>query len=642
MSESLPLHEILEQLRQFGVVANLDDADQVVGIPVGFRLRDGGTLVFDAAEAVPFEGFDSDQIGLATLNTSGVVRSVFGLAKRVPHLAANTNALSTPLGNLILQAFEGQSGSVYHEGYRYHTAPARYGKHASVAILVTNAGDERRQQLGLTQFERVANVLTNLGMVLSMHQTVQSLCVAAAHEIASKADLAAALIWTLSPDDRHLVLTAHVGVNRVGAQTLERIDTTGGSSCIAELVAGSRHPFHHSHVSDHLMTRELEAKICYLKPGGVSVHPLVTGDRVMGVIEMIGKEADLSFATQSELFQTVADHVALAINSALMFENLERLATHDPLTGIANHRALQEFLHRRTVEAKRMNQELGLLMIDVDHFRAFNEEEGHEAGDRALQLVAQTLKDCVRPYDLAARYGGEEFTVVLPGSGIDASLASAERIRVAIEQIPLRSPSGRSRSVTISVGCAVFPYAAEDPTMLLRAADAALYESKRSGRNRVTAYAGPSGEKSKGSIDLSRLAKLLPEEDRVPAEKRLAALDSPLNSLAAMFQLPQAHIDLIRGVILLGERYMAVEEQERAFFESRGEVRPLLPSLEALGERFDGRGERGLRGARIPLVGRIATALLALASDRGHSFALDPGRFDPQIVALVSELDNAA
>lgn len=642
MSTPPNLKEILEQLRQFGVVASLGDPESVGGIPIGIRLRDGTVLVLDAQDAEPFRGFDSDQVGLATLDASGVVIASFGLARRAPFLEAGRNALASPLGTLVLHAFEGQATSHYAEGYRYHFSPARYGKGACVCIMVTNASDERRQKIGLTQFERVANVLTNLGMVLSMHQTVQPLCIAAAHEIGSKADLAAVLIWTLSPDDRHLELSAHVGVNRVGAQTLERIDATGGTSCIAELVAGSRHPFQHAHVNDHLMTRELEAKICYLKPGGVSVYPLVIGDRVLGVIEMIGKDQDLAFVAQGHLFQTIAEHVSLAINSARMFENLEKLATHDPLTGIANHRAMQEFLHRRIAESKRLGQELGLLMIDVDHFRAFNEEEGHEAGDRALQLVAQTLKEAVRPYDLAARYGGEEFTVILPGSDFEATKASAERIRRAVEQIPLRTPSGQSRGVTISLGGAIFPHSAEDPTTLLRAADAALYESKRGGRNQATMYSGPSGERAKTSVDLERLGKLVPAEQQELAQARFLRVQTHLLSIAMVYQLPEAQVDLVRGVMLVGDYYLSLQDQAKAHFESRPEVQALRPSLEALEERFDGRAGRGLKGARIPLVARIAVALQAVAENHGRAFALDPLRFDPQIVALISELDSAA
>lgn len=643
MSVPPNIQELLDALRRQGVVASLDSSEGIRGVPIGLRLQDGGTLVLDGGDLIPFDGFDTDQIGLAVLDGSGIVRASWGLARRCSPLAVGNNALATPLGSVLFQTFEGQAGMAYLDGYRFYAAPARYGKSLQVVVLVTNASEERRRIQRASQVERIAEVLTSLGVVLSMHQTVQPLCVAAAHEISSAADLAAVAIWIRDPDHNRLRLTAHVGINRAGVQTLEEIEAEGGTGCIAELVGGSRQPFHHSHVGDHLMTRDLEAKICYLKPGGVSVHPLVTGDHVVGVLEMIGKESDLAFPTHFELFRTIAEHLTLAVNSATLFENLERLATHDPLTGIANHRAMQEFLHRRIAESARAKQEVGVLMIDVDHFRTFNEEEGHEAGDRALQLVAATMRDAVRQYDLAARYGGEEFTVILPGNGLDASLQAAERIREAVERVPLKTPSGRVRHVTISIGCAVFPAAGSDPTAILRAADAALYDAKRTGRNRVVAFQGTcTVEKSELALSLDEARKWVAEEDRDLAEGRLLEVEPYLHSLATVYRLSELQANVLRGIVLLAATYRQAETGHLARMESASELKPVWPSLSCLLERFDGTGPRSLKGPRIPLLARVAAVLLSLAEDHGNAFVDDPGRYDPQIVAVVSELDAAA
>jgi diguanylate cyclase (GGDEF)-like protein len=118
-------------------------------------------------------------------------------------------------------------------------------------------------------------------------------------------------------------------------------------------------------------------------------------------------------------------------------------------------------------------------MVDVDHFRRFNEEAGHDAGDRVLKQVAKALATCVREYDLAARYGGEEFTLILGGVTADQAFAIAERARMAVEDLG---------GVTASFGCAVFPDVAFDAAGLLKAADQALYEAKRLGRNRTVVY----------------------------------------------------------------------------------------------------------------------------------------------------------
>ena len=137
------------------------------------------------------------------------------------------------------------------------------------------------------------------------------------------------------------------------------------------------------------------------------------------------------FEEHLDLFETVSEHLALALNSTALYESAEKSALQDALTGIANHRAMQDFLHTRLEEARRSGQELGVVMIDVDHFRIFNEEHGHNAGDDVLRLVGETLRNCVRPYDLAARYGGEEFTLILPGAGRLGALSLAERCRLA-------------------------------------------------------------------------------------------------------------------------------------------------------------------------------------------------------------------
>ena len=121
-----------------------------------------------------------------------------------------------------------------------------------------------------------------------------------------------------------------------------------------------------------------------------------------------------------------------------MFESVEKLAAFDPLTGIGNHRTLQEFLHRRILEAERSEGTIGAIMLDVDHFRRFNEEEGHDAGDSVLKMVADVLRACVRPYDLAARYGGEEFTVIMPGVDKETTESVAERIRTIDRAVPRR------------------------------------------------------------------------------------------------------------------------------------------------------------------------------------------------------------
>ncbi len=166
-------------------------------------------------------------------------------------------------------------------------------------------------------------------------------------------------------------------------------------------------------------------------------------------------------------------------------QGLATLAATDSLTGLANRRRLDQVLRQEWARAQRNRKPLAVLMVDVDHFKAFNQRHGHAGGDHVLREVATTLELCIRrPADLAARYGGEEFQVVLPETELAGARLLAERIRASVEAMP---PFGDDeRSVTVSVGIGLHvPGNAQDLSALLADADEALYRAKANGRNRV-------------------------------------------------------------------------------------------------------------------------------------------------------------
>jgi two-component system cell cycle response regulator len=159
------------------------------------------------------------------------------------------------------------------------------------------------------------------------------------------------------------------------------------------------------------------------------------------------------------------------------------LALTDSLTGLYNQRYLRR--HLSSLMENGPGHQLAVLMVDVDHFKSVNDRYGHAAGDRALRLIADSLRVNTRVFDSVARYGGEEFVVVMPGTGSVEATAAAERLRRAVEEIEFSATVGTRAPLTVSVGVACTPVAFDSPEVLLQAADAALYDAKRNGRNRV-------------------------------------------------------------------------------------------------------------------------------------------------------------
>ncbi|MBN2437340.1 MAG: diguanylate cyclase, partial [Deltaproteobacteria bacterium] len=168
---------------------------------------------------------------------------------------------------------------------------------------------------------------------------------------------------------------------------------------------------------------------------------------------------------------------------------LQKLATQDYLTGIANHRRFSDFLRSEWKRAIRQKKPISIILIDVDDFKMFNDTYGHQAGDECLKRIAQVLDyHCRRPSDLAARYGGEEFIIILADTPLDGAIKVAEVMKKGVEDLHIPHESSRAAPfVTISLGCSTFHPTREDESMMLiHAADAALYQSKKEGRNRIS------------------------------------------------------------------------------------------------------------------------------------------------------------
>jgi len=189
--------------------------------------------------------------------------------------------------------------------------------------------------------------------------------------------------------------------------------------------------------------------------------------------------------SQYYLMNIATEYIALSLTNTRLRRKLLEQSIRDPLTGLFNRRYMEESLNREIIRARRMNSEMGILMLDVDNFKRFNDDYGHLTGDYLLKGLGSLLKQNVRADDIVCRYGGEEFIVVLPGVSQKLAEERAELIRSEVENNLKPSLNGKSLKVTVSIGISIFPLNGPDCTELIAAADKALYQAKANGRNRT-------------------------------------------------------------------------------------------------------------------------------------------------------------
>ena len=189
------------------------------------------------------------------------------------------------------------------------------------------------------------------------------------------------------------------------------------------------------------------------------------------------------------LAEAAAEQIALALANLKLREKLRDQAIRDPLTGLFNRRYFEESLDREIHRAERRGLTVGLVMIDVDHFKKFNDTYGHEGGDAVLRDVGRLVRTSVRGEDVGCRYGGEEFVLMLTETSLDSLCERTEELRKAISSEQTVFRGQLLKSVTISCGVAIFPQHGSSPEELLRAADAALYVAKERGRDRLVVAA---------------------------------------------------------------------------------------------------------------------------------------------------------
>lgn len=223
--------------------------------------------------------------------------------------------------------------------------------------------------------------------------------------------------------------------------------------------------------------------------------PLMAAGEAIGVLHI--DRASAFSEAERRLAVALAESIALAEANTRLAEKLRTQAIRDPLTGLFNRRYLEESMERELKRAERKGSEVGVVMLDVDHFKAFNDRHGHSGGDALLSALGALLQKIVRAEDIVCRYGGEEIAIILPDASLETAAARAEQVRKAISQLKVKHAGRTLDSVSASLGVAAFPSHGITMAELLSRADRALYAAKRAGRNRVfTAESAP------GTVDL--------------------------------------------------------------------------------------------------------------------------------------------
>ncbi len=353
------------------------------------------------------------------------------------------------------------------------------------------------------------------------------------------------------------------------------------------------------------------------------VVPLRVLGKVTGVLTL-DRLGGRTFAEEDlEPVILFANLAAIAIQNARTYEEMERQAISDGLTGIHNYRHFHESLKAEVRRAGRYGEHFCLLMMDLDHFKAVNDTIGHQKGDDVLRAVAGVLRTCSRQSDYLARYGGEEFAMILPQTTLDEARTLAERIRSSVAML---DPGHPDLLVTMSIGVSAYPESAEDSDGVLGAADAALLRAKNGGRNRVCLYTEAAADTA------AELEGALPAVGRRFAafigldEAETAGLVTAL----AVYETGAAVKDEVQTILGNGENGAAKPDEVRQ------------SAVEALvygNERWDGGGyPEGRRGDEIPLVARAFAVCRRWdpAEHNGDSVAQLRGRaaheLDPKMV----------
>ncbi len=336
-----------------------------------------------------------------------------------------------------------------------------------------------------------------LGAALSEKDVLEA-GVRAAREIASF-DLAAVTIYD-DVSKMHEVCAAST-LRSEGQARVESIDDLVGArfsqnAGLVSMVVKNRYPLPYRGEFDAGKQVVLTRRFPWPRVPSLLVLPLVQHDKVLGTLILGARRRHAFGEAVRPTLEVLASHFAVSLSNARMVHKLETMATTDGLTGLLNKRAMFEGATKQVAAAARFGRKLSVLITDIDFFKKVNDTYGHDVGDVVIKGLGEILKRQKRATDMVARFGGEEFVVLCEQTDEAGAMLLAERIREDLEKTVFHGGKGTFQ-VTCSLGVATFPPAGRDWEALFKAADEALYVSKRGGRNRSTAWEPPPNEKAR-------------------------------------------------------------------------------------------------------------------------------------------------
>ncbi len=290
-------------------------------------------------------------------------------------------------------------------------------------------------------------------------------------------------IWTVDNDSEEPSLKASYGLPR---DFSEKNDNFGGpDSFLAEAYNKKQRIY----VDDLENAQYQDTRFPGLnKPSGafLAVPLLSDDDRVLGLMNFYRKKRNGFTPDDIEYISKIAEQIAICLHNILVFEHTKEMSITDELTDTFNRRYFNQRYEGELQRAKRYKRSLVVIMLDIDHFKAYNDLNGHLTGDKVLQKVAATLKGILRKADMLARFGGEEFVIMLPEISKAQARKVANKLRRKIAKTQFENEASQPNGkITISLGLAVYPEDTEDAQLLIQYADDAMYTAKTQGRNCV-------------------------------------------------------------------------------------------------------------------------------------------------------------